>query len=320
MVAAGEQVVVLDDLSTGARARVPGSVPLVVGSVLDRRLVTAVFGDHGIDGVVHVAAKKQVGESVAKPLFYYRQNVTGLRVLLEAAVAAGVDRIVFSSSAAVYGTPDADVVSEQTPCAPLSPYGQTKLVGEWMLAAAGQAHGLDVVSLRYFNVAGAASPELADPGIFNVVPMVFDRISRGQPPVIFGDDYPTLDGTCVRDYIHVLDVASAHLAAARHLRTAAGRTPRILTLNIGRGQGVSVRELVDAIGGVTGHRDVKPEVVDRRPGDPARVVASVARIRAELGWSASYDLTEMVRSAWAGWCWRHQLDQPSARRVGAGRQ
>jgi UDP-glucose 4-epimerase len=307
LIGAGERVVVLDDLSTGTRTRVPEAVPFVRGSVLDRPVVAAVIDDHRVDGVVHIAAKKQVGESVAAPLLYYRENVGGLRTLLEAMVDAGVDRLLVSSSAAVYGMPDHDLVDERTPCAPLSPYGQTKLVGEWMATAAARAHGLDVVSLRYFNVAGAGSPELGDAGVTNLVPMVFDRLTAGLPPAIFGADYPTPDGTCIRDYVHVLDVASAHLAAVRHL---AGHRGVALTLNVGRGEGVSVREMLDTIVDVTGHRGLRPEVVDRRPGDPARVVASVDRIREEFGWSARYGVTDMVRSAWAGWCSRHPAAVP----------
>jgi UDP-glucose 4-epimerase len=254
--------------------------------------------------VVHIAAKKQVGESVERPLYYYRENVTGLQTLLEAMTAAGVDRLVFSSSAAVYGMPDADLVTEDTPCVPMSPYGETKLIGEWLIAAAARAHGLKAAALRYFNVAGAATPELSDTGVFNLIPMVFERLEAGAAPRIFGDDYDTPDGTCVRDYIHVEDIASAHLAAARRLAEAPAGTS--LTLNIGRGEGSSVREMVDRILKTTGHEDVTPEVTARRPGDPARVVASADRIRAELGWSARRDLDDMIRSAWQGWRHRHR--------------
>ncbi|GAA3234717.1 UDP-glucose 4-epimerase GalE [Streptomyces sp. XM83C] len=303
MVDGGQSVVVYDDLSTGSADRVPSGVPLVVGSVLDAEPLERAIREHGVTGVVHIAAKKQVGESVERPLHYYRENVTGLQTLLETMAANGVDRLVFSSSAAVYGMPDVDLVTEETPCVPMSPYGETKLVGEWLIKAAAHAHGLRAASLRYFNVAGAAAPELADTGVFNLVPMVFERLEAGEAPRIFGDDYATPDGTCIRDYIHVEDIASAHLAAA--VRLAEAEPGTALTLNVGRGEGSSVREVVDRILKVTGREGVVPTVSDRRPGDPARVVASADRIREELGWSARYDLDAMIDSAWQGWRLRH---------------
>src|SRR3954452_10030903 len=234
MTEAGEQAVVYDDLSTGIAARVPADVPLVVGSTLDAERVAHTLADHEVTGVVHLAAKKQVGESVELPLHYYRENVEGLRVLLEAVTAAGVPSFVFSSSAAVYGMPDVPLVTEETPCAPMSPYGETKLAGEWLVRATVRATGLSTASLRYFNVAGAAAPELADTGVFNLIPMVFEKLTENSPPRIFGDDYPTPDGTCVRDYIHVQDVASAHVAAVRRLTEDPAAE---LVLNIGRGEG-----------------------------------------------------------------------------------
>ncbi|MEU1122684.1 UDP-glucose 4-epimerase GalE [Streptomyces sp. NPDC005899] len=301
-----EPVVVLDDLSTGRADRLPQGTPLVVGSVLDRELLDRVLAEHAVSGIVHIAGKKQVAESVRRPLHYYRENVDGLRTLLEAAAAAGVGRFLFSSSAAVYGMPDVDLVTEDTPCRPLSPYGETKLAGEWMVAAAGSAHGMATASLRYFNVAGAASPELGDDGVFNLVPMVFERLTADESPRVFGNDYETPDGTCVRDYIHVEDVATAHVAAARRLVEDATAS---LVLNIGSGRGVSVSEMVAAIQDITGRHDLSPVVEGRRPGDPARVVASADRIRRELGWVYRHDVRAMVTSAWAGWCLRH----PSAR-------
>ncbi|MET9435561.1 UDP-glucose 4-epimerase GalE [Streptomyces sp. NPDC006551] len=298
MTDAGERVVVVDDLSGGDAARVPEGVPLERGTVLDRPFLDRVLREHGVRGIVHLAAKKAVGESVERPLFYYEQNVTGLQVLLGAAVEADVRRFVFSSSASVYGTPDVELVTEETPCLPLSPYGETKLAGEWLVRAAGRAHGIATACLRYFNVAGTAAPELADTGVFNLVPMVFQRLDAGLPPLVFGDDYATPDGTCVRDYIHVADIADAHLAVAHRLdeRAAAGEAGD-LTLNVGRGEGVSVREMIDLIGEVTG-LDVTPDVVERRPGDPAKVVASSERISAELGWKARHDVRSMIASAW----------------------
>ncbi|MGW7237523.1 UDP-glucose 4-epimerase GalE [Streptomyces sp. NPDC054804] len=309
MLTAGERVAVYDDLSTGDPARVPDGVTFVKGSVLDGTLLRRTLSDLGIDGVVHLAAKKQVGESVERPLHYYRENVHGLQTLLEAAADTGVRHFLFSSSAAVYGMPDVDLVTENTPCAPLNPYGETKLAGEWLVRAAGRAHGMTTACLRYFNVAGAADARLADTGVSNLVPMVFEKLTEGSAPVIFGDDYDTPDGTCVRDFIHVEDIAAAHLAAARALP---GREPGSdLTVNIGRGEGVSVREMITLIGEVTGYGPAAAPVhAPRRAGDPARVVASADRIRAELGWTARHDARTMVASAWAGWCRRH----PEARR------
>ncbi|WP_405872190.1 UDP-glucose 4-epimerase GalE [Streptomyces sp. NBC_00005] len=301
MTEAGERTVVYDDLSTGIAERVPDGVPLVVGSTLDGERVERALAEHDVTGVVHLAAKKQVGESVDLPLHYYRENVEGLRVLLEAVTAAGVPSFVFSSSAAVYGMPDETLVTEETPCLPMSPYGETKLAGEWLVRATGRATGLSTASLRYFNVAGAASPGLADTGVFNLIPMVFEKLTENAPPRIFGDDYATPDGTCVRDYIHVVDLAEAHVAAARALRSSPGRD---LTLNIGRGEGVSVREMIDLINAITGY-DRPPTVTPRRPGDPARVVASADRAAAELDWKAKYDVQDMITSAWEGWIRLH---------------
>ncbi|KRV48045.1 UDP-glucose 4-epimerase [Wenjunlia vitaminophila] len=299
MTEAGERVVVLDDMSSGRANRLPDQVPVVTGSVLDRVELDRVLRGNGVTGVVHLAARKQVEESVQQPFRYYRENLLGLQTLLEAAVDAGVDRFLFSSSAAVYGLPDVELVSETTPCVPMNPYGETKLAGEWLVRSVGRAHRMATASLRYFNVAGATAPELADTGVSNLVPMVFQRIAAGLPPVIFGDDYPTPDGTCVRDYVHVADVASAHLAAARHLVEAGPGTE--LTANVGRGEGVSVREMVTLIGEVTGLTEPAPVVEPRRAGDPARVVGSAELITKELGWTAHYGLRDMISSAWEGW-------------------
>ncbi|MFE9649655.1 UDP-glucose 4-epimerase GalE [Streptomyces sp. NPDC006365] len=302
MADSGERVIALDDLSSGAPHRLPTDIPLIQGSSLDGELLKRTFAEHTVTGVVHLAARKQVGESMAQPTRYYQENVGGLATLLEAVAGAGIERFVFSSSAAVYGNPDVDLITEDSPCAPVNPYGETKLTGEWLVRAAGRAHGIATVCLRYFNVAGAAAPELADTGVFNVVPMVFDRLTRDEAPRIFGADYPTPDGTCVRDYIHVADLAEAHLAAARRL-TAAG-SEGDLTVNIGRGEGVSVRELVTLIGEVTG--DTRPALVEpRRQGDSPRAVASAALAAEELGWTARRGVREMVESAWRGWQLHH---------------
>jgi UDP-glucose 4-epimerase len=301
----GVDVVVLDDLSTGDASRI-GDTPLVRASLLDRAAVDRVLVEHEVSGVVHIAAKKQVGESVEDPYYYYRQNVLGQLTLMEAMRDSGVRRFVFSSSSSTYGAPETAVVEEKAALEPESPYGQTKVVGEWLAADAEVAYGVRSVCLRYFNVAGAATPELGDPEALNLIPMVFQRLTARQAPQIFGDDYPTPDGTCIRDYIHVADIATAHVAAARHLE----RGGESLRLNIGRGQGSSVREVMEMIRDVTG-LDFTPEVVARRPGDPPRTVASADAIRYRLGWSARYDLREMVESAWAGWLMRH----PEAREL-----
>ena len=300
LLADGAEVVVLDDLSTGAPDRVAAAAAFVQGTLLDRALVARALAEHRVDGVVHIAAKKQVGESMADPLLYYRENVEGLVALLDSCRDAGVDKVVFSSSAATYGLPDVDLVDEDTPKAPLSPYGESKLIGEWVLRHCERAYGMRAMNLRYFNVAGAATPELGDVGVFNLIPMVFERLQAGERPRVFGGDYPTPDGTCVRDYVHVGDIADAHRMAARALEAGAEGA----TYNIGRGEGSSVLDVLRVISEVTG-RDTTPDVVDRRPGDPARIVASVDRIREGLGFTAQHDLTAMVDSAWAGWQLRH---------------
>ena len=297
MVAAGEEVVVLDDLSTGDADRLaslPG-VPLEVGSVRDRGMVRRVLRENGVTGVVHLAGKKQVAESVADPLLYWAENVEGLVALLEGCRAKGVTRFVFSSSASVYGMPDAERVGEDTDCRPLSPYGRTKLAGEDLLRDCA-AWGLAATSLRYFNVAGAAAPELGDRGTANLVPLVFEALDAGRPPLLFGDDHPTPDGSPVRDFVHVSDVADAHVAAARAL--VAGRPGG--TYNVGCGEGSSVLEVLRVVAEVTGG-DTTPEVAGRRPGDPARVVAAVDRIARDLGFRATRDLRETITSAWTAW-------------------
>jgi UDP-glucose 4-epimerase len=288
-------VVVLDDLSTGAAGRVPSDVPLERCTLLDPQALERVFSSYDITGVVHLAAKKRVDESVDRPLHYYHQNVDGLRVLLQQCVAAGVGQFLFSSSAAVYGEPTSLPVDEDAPCQPVNPYGQTKLAGEWLTHATGIAAGMRTVALRYFNVAGTATPELVDTGSANLVPLILGAIGRGERPTIFGDDYPTPDGTCIRDYIHVADVADAHLAAVGALQR--GDIDSGATLNLGTGTGVSVRQMIDVALKVTGS-DLAPLVGPRRPGDPPAVVAAVDREARQLGWTAKRDATDMLESAW----------------------
>jgi UDP-glucose 4-epimerase len=290
----GDEVVVVDDLSAGRAERIPGvRIEQIDLAAAGAAVALAdVLRDARIDGVIHLAARKRVDESVERPLWYHEQNGGGTLAVLEAATAAGVGRVVFSSTAAVYASSD-EPVTEDSPTVPANPYGETKLTGEWMLRAQAATGALRGVSLRYFNVAGAASPELADAKGGNVVPMVLDRIEAGEAPRVFGDDYPTRDGTCVRDYIHVSDVATAHLAAL----DALSEGPAYRVYNIGTGTGTSVRELVDALLEVA-ESSLEPIVEPRRAGDPAVVVADASRIRTELGWQPRHDLADIVGSAW----------------------
>ena len=295
----GQDVVVVDDLSNGSPDRVGGAPVVELDLAVDAApgVLADAMREHGVTAVVHFAARKQVGESVAKPAWYWKQNVGGTANVLEAMETAGVRELVFSSSAATYGAPDVDLVREDGPAEPINPYGQTKLVGEWMTRAAGVAWGLRAANLRYFNVAGAGWPDLGDRAVMNLIPMVFDRLERGEAPAIFGDDYPTPDGTCIRDYVHVLDLAKAHLVALDAL--ARDERPHDV-FNVGTGTGASVREVIDAVRAASG-RDVEPVVHARRAGDPPKLVADVSRIRETLGWTAGEDLTSIVSSAWESW-------------------
>jgi UDP-glucose 4-epimerase len=299
----GFDVVAFDDLSTGEQRKIPPDVPLVQASVTDEAAVEKAIGEYDVTGIVHMAAKKAVGESVERPLYYYRENVDGLLSLLEAMDATGMKRMVYSSSAATFGMPDSDApLTEDYLCRPINPYGETKLIGEWLMRDVASALGLDWISLRYFNVAGAGTPDLGDTGVFNLIPMVFRALSTGKNPQVFGSDYPTPDGSCIRDYIHVTDLADAHVAAVKRLEQGAASE----IYNVGRGQGVSVIEVMDAVRAATGI-DFTHDLVERRAGDPARLVASADKIRRDLSWTASYDLAAMVSSAWQAW----QAHQPS---------
>jgi UDP-glucose 4-epimerase len=292
---AGLDVVVVDDLSSGHREFVPDDVAFVEGSILDTALLTDAMNDFDVSGVVHLAGFKYAGVSVDRPLHTYDQNVTGTASVLGAMRKAGVSSIVFSSSAAVYGTPSVDVVTEATETHPESPYGKSKLVGEWLVADAARAHGFRHTSLRYFNVVGSAAPTLRDTSPYNLFPLVIDALRNGEDPVIHGDDYPTRDGTCVRDYIHVGDVADAHVVAATKL--AAGE-PLAPIYNLGSGEGITVREIMTAFADVTG-RPFAPGVQPRRLGDPATIVASGELARRDLDWRMRHSIRAMVESAWA---------------------
>ena len=295
--AADMDVVVVDDLSTGIASRVPDNVPLVKVDLGDVNALSELMKEHEISGVVHLAAKKAVGESVERPLWYYRQNMDRILTLVETMANVGVRNMVYSSSAAVYGMPAGQQVAEDDSTVPTSPYGETKLIGEWVVRDAARVHGLSWTALRYFNVAGAGADDLGDTSAFNLIPLVFRAVSAGERPKIFGDDYATPDGTCVRDYIHVADLAEAHVTAAVATQ---GSEPIGRAYNVGRGVGASVREVIDVASAVIG-RDLNPEVVARRSGDPAYLVATADRIRDELGWTATRDLTDMVSSAWSAW-------------------
>ena len=300
----GRNVVVVDDMTSGFAESVPGDVPLVRANILETDVLETTMREHKVVGVVHLAAKKAVGESVARPLYYYEQNVTAMCHLLEAMERVGVKKMVFSSSSATYGDVLVETVTEETPKQPTSPYGETKLIGEWLMKAQSTATALSYVSLRYFNVAGAGAPALGDQGVSNLIPLVFRALTAGDPPKVFGADWPTRDGSCIRDYIHVVDLARAHAAAVRVLDDNAA-TGKVLgrVYNIGTGLGSTVLEVINIARQVTGI-DIEPEVVGRRPGDPVRIVADPSAAERDLGWKATHDLHDMVASAWASW--QHQ--------------
>ena len=291
---AGLDPVVLDDLSSGLEEFLPSAVPFARGSILDRELLLRVLDEHHVEGVIHVAGFKYAGVSVQEPLHTYRQNVTGTAMLLTAMEQRSVGSIVFSSSAAVYGTPDVDIVTEDTPKNPQSPYGESKLIGEWLLRDQGVARGLRHTSLRYFNVVGSGDESLYDASPHNLLPLVFKALVEGRTPRINGDDYPTPDGTNVRDYIHVSDLALAHVAAAQALAAGQDLQP---AYNLGSGTGSSVGEIMRTVAAVT-RIAFEPEIAPRRPGDPARIVAAGDLAARDLGWAMRHTLEDMVSSQW----------------------
>lgn len=291
----GDDVVIVDDMSNGIASRISGHaierIDLAAPDAEDA--LVSVMQEHDVEAVIHFAAKKQVGESVERPVWYYRQNVSGLANLLAALERQDVERLVFSSSAAVYGMPDVSMVEEDIDCRPINPYGQTKLIGEWMIDNARIATNLKAVKLRYFNVAGTGWPDLADTAVMNLIPIVLDRLKRGEQPIVFGNDYDTPDGTCIRDYVHVKDLAEAHIAALDYI--ASGDVAHTV-FNVGTGEGASVTEVIDAI--ATGlEAPIVPIIGERRAGDPPRLVADVSRIAAELSWKAEFRLSDIVQSA-----------------------
>jgi UDP-glucose 4-epimerase len=292
----GESVVVLDDLSRGFRQSL-GDTPLILGDIADRALVSRLLREHGVDAVMHFAAFTVVPESVRDPLKYYGNNVCGTRNLLQCCAESGVRQIVFSSSAAVYGTPVGELAAEDSPTAPINSYGTSKLVSEWMLRDLAVASALRYMALRYFNVAGSdlgGRIGQATPGATLLIKVASEAIVGKRPHVsIFGTDYPTPDGTGIRDYIHVVDLAAAHLAALDHLRQGGASA----VLNCGYGHGYSVRQVLDSVQRVAGRKLVIREE-PRRAGDPAVLVAKADRIRDLLGWTAKLDdLDTIVRSS-----------------------
>lgn len=299
----GREVVVLDSLRTGHRQSLSADVPFVEGDMRDPAVLDAIFARHTVESVLHFAASSLVGESMQLPLQYFSNNVHGMQVLLEAMVRHGVERIVFSSSAAVYGEPDSVPITEEAPLRPGNPYGESKRIMESMMRWAAAAHGLRYVSLRYFNVGGAA----ADGSIgedhrpeSHLIPLIL-QVPLGRRPhiTIFGDDYDTPDGTCIRDYVGVEDLIEAHTLALRHLE-AGGQSD---VFNLGSEQGFSVRQMIETARRVTGHP--LPVVVGaRRPGDPARLVASSRKAGDVLGWQPRQGVDEIIASAWR-WHSRH---------------
>lgn len=292
-----EPLLVVDDLSTGNLTRVK-SLPFANIDVTDPARIgdlCQLISEHHIDSVVHFAARKRVDESIARPIWYYTQNINGLANIVEAMVRTNVRDIVFSSSAAVYGETGRPPVTEDSPLCPINPYGKSKLVGEWLLEDAARAHGLRVTSLRYFNVAGCKRPELGDSAILNIVPMVFNALLTGRRPSIFGDDYPTPDGTCIRDFIHVHDLARAHVAALLQLKERPNGSHAVY--NVGTGFGTSVKEMISIILEVTRSNET-PAVLPRRVGDPPSVTANADKICRELGWQPQFSVHQIVESAW----------------------
>ncbi len=304
LIDAGEPVVVLDNLSTGFRFLIPGSTPFVAGSTGDRDLVAKTIQRYGVNAIIHFAASIVVPESVRDPLGYYRNNTMNTCNLLDVAIESGIRQFIFSSTAAVYGNPERVPVREDAPTLPISPYGTSKLMSEIMLHDAGKAHGLRFVVLRYFNVAGAdpkGRTGQSTPAATHLIKVACETALGKRPKIdVFGTDYPTPDGTCIRDYIHVSDLARAHSSALAYLR----RGGTSATFNCGYGRGHSVLEVINSVRRASG-RDFPVEIAARRAGDPAALVAGVDRIRSTLDWRPQYeDLDTIVAHAFA---WEQRL-------------
>jgi UDP-glucose 4-epimerase len=309
LVEAGESVVVIDNLSTGFSQFLPQDVPLFIGDAGDENLVEGVIAAHGVESIIHFAGSVVVPESIRDPLAYYRNNTMTTRSLLNATVRSGVSRFIFSSTAAVYGNPDQVPVPESAPTRPLSPYGSSKLMAEIMLHDTASAHGMSYVALRYFNVAGAdpqARMGLATIGATHLLKIAVEAATGQRAKIdVFGTDYPTPDGSCFRDFIHVSDLAQAHRAALAYLRTGGAS----MTLNCGYGRGYSVREVLDAVTRGVGH-PFPVNVAGRRNGDIVVSVAGATRIRYVLDWTPEFEnLDTIVGHALA---WEHKLKAKDA--------
>ena len=298
LVARGEPPVVMDNLRTGYRAAVHPDAVFIQGDIRNRAALDTIFSQYSVDAVIHFAASTQVGESVQKPLEYFDNNVMGMQVLLEAMAAHAVTRLVFSSSAAVYGDPNAIPITEDAPHRPTSPYGETKRMMEEMMRWVGPAHNITSVSLRYFNVAGAVADgslgEAHSPES-HLIPLIL-QVPLGQRShiTVFGDDYDTPDGTCIRDYIHVEDLVDAHLLALRYMEKGG----KSASFNLGNGEGFSVKDVITAAETVVG-QPIASIVEGRRAGDPARLVASASRAGTVLGWTPSRSsLENILQTAW----------------------
>jgi UDP-glucose 4-epimerase len=290
----------LDDMSSGFDYRLPITAHNFQISLQDLAGLTSAFKTSNVTNVVHLAAKKRVGESVARPDYYRQENVVGFENLLSVMAKFEVKNLLLSSSAAVYGQPDlpmGSLISEKDPCNPINPYGETKFEGERLAQEYATNHGASVVALRYFNVAGAGRRDLGDRFTYNLIPIVFEALDRGEQPIVFGNDYETPDGTCIRDYVHVQDLADAHIAALELIDKSG---PGFDVINIGTGVGASVLEVIDTISEVTG-KVIQPKFVERRQGDPASLVADVSKAKEVLNWESKRDLTEIVSSAWEAW-------------------
>jgi len=288
----GYGVRIYDDFSNGLKSRIDGKFSdVVIGDVLDRQALISAC--EGIDAVIHLAAKKAVGESVDNPLKYYENNVGGTLNLLAAMSLKGVKKIVFSSTAAVYAPSEKLSITESDLTEPLSPYGQTKLLSEKLISAVATAEDLSSISLRYFNVVGALRDEFADNSKDNLVPKVFAALKAGKNPEIYGSDYPTKDGSCIRDYIHISDLAKAHLVALEKVFS----TKVDEVYNVGSGTGYSVTEMINQIAESIG-KPITPTLSPRRSGDTAQLIASIAKIERDLGWKPERSLKEMIDSAW----------------------
>jgi UDP-glucose 4-epimerase len=300
LVDAGERVVVLDNLTTGFDWALPEAAPLVIGETGDQMLVAALIAEHKVDAIIHFAASIVVPDSVADPLAYYRNNTVNSRALIECAVKGGVRHFIFSSTAAVYGNPQRMPVREDDPTVPMSPYGSSKLMTEIMLRDAGAAHGLRHVILRYFNVAGAdplGRTGQSTKGATHLIKVAVETALGMRAKMdVFGTDYPTPDGTCIRDYIHVSDLVRAHADALKYLRAGGASA----TFNCGYGRGFSVREVIETVKRVSG-ADFKVELADRRPGDPAQIVAASDRVRSTLQWQPHFDDLDTIVTHALAW-------------------